>query len=39
MDYQDFREPTLNRFDLTLQRQLPGQMVITVGYVGAAGPP
>lgn len=36
-DYENFKTPTFYRYNLTLQRQLPGEMALRVGYVGAIG--
>jgi hypothetical protein len=34
-DHDNFKTPTYYRYNLTLQRSLPGQVVARVGYVGA----
>lgn len=34
-DYYNFKTPTYYRYNLTLQRQLPGPMTLRVGYVGS----
>ena len=34
-DHDHFRTPTYYRYNLTLQRALPGQLVAKVGYVGS----
>ena len=36
-DYENFKTPTFYRYNLSLQRQLPGEMALRVGYVGAIG--
>ena len=36
-DFENFKTPTFYRYNLTLQRQLPGEMALRVGYVGAIG--
>jgi hypothetical protein len=37
LDYNNFKEPTIYRANLTLQRELPGQMVMQLGFVGSLG--
>lgn len=34
-DHDNFKTPTFYRYNLTIQRELPGQMVLRTGYVGA----
>ncbi len=34
---KNYTQPTVYNFNLNIQRQLPGQMVLTVGYVGELG--
>jgi hypothetical protein len=34
---KNYTQPTVYNFNLNIQRQLPGQMVLTVGYVGSLG--
>jgi len=36
-DHDHFKTPTFYRYNLTLQRELPGEMALRVGYVGATG--
>ncbi len=36
-DYYNFKTPTLYRANVTVQRQLPGEMAVRVGYVGSIG--
>ena len=36
-DFENFKTPTFYRYNLTIQRQLPGEMALRVGYVGALG--
>jgi Carboxypeptidase regulatory-like domain len=36
-DYENFKTPTLYRYNLTVQRQLPGELALKVGYVGSFG--
>jgi outer membrane receptor protein involved in Fe transport len=36
-DFENFKTPTFYRYNLTLQRQLPGEMALRIGYVGAIG--
>ena len=36
-DFENFKTPTFYRYNLTLQRQLPGELALRVGYVGAIG--
>ncbi len=36
-DFENFKTPTFYRYNLTLQRQLPGELAMRVGYVGAVG--
>jgi hypothetical protein len=34
-DYENFKVPTIYRYNLTIQRELPGQMALRLGYVGS----
>ncbi len=34
-DYDNFKVPTIYRYNLTIQRELPGQLALRVGYVGS----
>lgn len=34
-DYYNFKTPTVYRYNLTIKRELPGQILFSVGYVGA----
>ncbi len=36
-DHDNFKSPTLYRYNLALQRELPGQMNLRVAYVGSIG--
>ncbi|OFW34018.1 MAG: hypothetical protein A3J28_04880 [Acidobacteria bacterium RIFCSPLOWO2_12_FULL_60_22] len=36
-DFENFKVPTFYRYNLTVQRQLPGEMAARIGYVGALG--
>ena len=36
-DFENFKTPTFYRYNLTVQRQLPGELALRIGFVGAIG--